>query len=173
MYKIIMCRNVENNIARIRQRLVNGVTTRSELSSDSALRALSISMITRTDRLRVLAFTLPLVKQSQGLLVKSYPSKLLGWNPFHEGHSLQWESQCHETRVCPSPVSANRYQQIKIPTVANPTYIPITIYLNRTQPLIRESSDLLGGYYIILMSGGLNPRAVAGNPSVTRLTHSS
>lgn len=60
-----------------------------------------------------------------------------------------------------------------MPTVAIPTYIPITMYLNRTQPLISESSDLLGGCYIILRSGGLNPKAVAGKPSVTRLTHKS
>lgn len=57
--------------------------------------------------------------------------------------------------------------------VAIPTYIPMTIYLNRIHPLIMLSSDLLGGSFIISLSDGLNPSAIAGGPSVTRLTYSN
>ena len=32
---------------------------------------------------------------------------------------------------------------------------------------------LLGGFFMIPLSGGLNPRAVAGGPSVTRFTQSN
>jgi hypothetical protein len=109
-YNITIWRNVEKRTAAIRYGLVKGVTMSSELSSDSALRALSISIITSTDRDRVHALTLPLVKYSQPLLEKSKPSKLLGWKPFQPGHSLQWESYCHVTREWPSPVSAYKYQ---------------------------------------------------------------
>lgn len=72
----------------------------SELSSESAFKALNISMTTRTDRLRVLALTLPLVKYSQGFLEKSKWSKLFGWkDPLgHEGHSLQFLSYDHATK---------------------------------------------------------------------------
>jgi hypothetical protein len=47
------------------------------------------------------------------------------------------------------------------------------MYRNRIQGLIKESSLLRGGFFIISLSGGLNPKAVAGGPSVTRLTHKS
>jgi len=60
-----------------------------------------------------------------------------------------------------------------MPTVAIPTYKPITIYRKKIQPEMIGWSCLLGGYYMMSTSGGLNPRAVAGNPSVTRLTHSN
>lgn len=62
---------------------------------------------------------------------------------------------------------------MKIPTVANPTYTPMTVYLIKVHPLKRVSSCLLGGFVIISKSGGLNPRAVAGGPSVTKLTQRS
>lgn len=62
---------------------------------------------------------------------------------------------------------------MKIPTVANPTYTPITIYLNKIQDESKESSDFLGGFFIMSLSEGLKPRAVAGGPSVTKLTHNS
>lgn len=35
------------------------------------------------------------------------------------------------------------------------------------------SSCFLGGFYITSGSGGLNERAVAGRPSVTKLTHNN
>lgn len=48
----------------------------NELSSDKAFKALNISITTKTDKLKVLALTLPLVKYSQGLLEKSMPRML-------------------------------------------------------------------------------------------------
>jgi len=47
------------------------------------------------------------------------------------------------------------------------------MYLKRTHPFSRESSDFLGGFFMMSLSGGLKPRAVAGGPSVTRLTQRS
>lgn len=38
---------------------------------------------------------------------------------------------------------------------------------------MRPSSALRGGLSIMSKSGGLKPRAVAGKPSVTKLTHKS
>ena len=38
---------------------------------------------------------------------------------------------------------------------------------------MRSSFYFLGGFFMMSMSGGLNPRAVAGGPSVTRLTQRS
>ena len=49
----------------------------------------------------------------------------------------------------------------------------MTVYLTKTHPLKSVSSCLLGGLVMISKSGGLNPRAVAGGPSVTRLTQRS
>lgn len=48
-----------------------------------------------------------------------------------------------------------------------------TRYRNKIQALINESLLLLGGFFITSLSGGLNPKAVAGGPSVTRFTHKS
>jgi len=62
---------------------------------------------------------------------------------------------------------------MKIPTVAKPTYKPITMYRMNVQLEIRLSSAFLGYCFITSLSGGLKPRAVAGKPSVTRLTHKS
>jgi hypothetical protein len=71
---------------------------------------------------------------------------------------------------------------MKIATVENPTYVPIIKYLVITHPVINGSSlNLnkfiiyfdLGGFFIMFCSGGLNPRAVAGGPSVTKLTHNN
>lgn len=50
---------------------------------------------------------------------------------------------------------------------------PIARYLKNSQPEIRGSLALRGGFSIMSRSGGLKPRAVAGRPSVTRLTQSS
>jgi hypothetical protein len=47
------------------------------------------------------------------------------------------------------------------------------MYLKKTQLEIRLSSDLLGYCLITSLSGGLNPSAVAGKPSVTRFTQSN
>ena len=80
-------------IARMRYGLIQGGITNSELSSDSAFRALSISITTKTESDKVHAFTFPLVKYSQGLAVKSSPSKLATEKPsFQEGHSLQLDN---------------------------------------------------------------------------------
>jgi hypothetical protein len=38
---------------------------------------------------------------------------------------------------------------------------------------MRASSLLRGGFFMISISGGLKPKAVAGGPSVTKLTHNS
>lgn len=62
---------------------------------------------------------------------------------------------------------------MKTPTVANPIYVPTAKYLNITNPLIKGSSFFLGGFFITSGSGGLKERAVAGKPSVTKLTHKS
>lgn len=50
---------------------------------------------------------------------------------------------------------------------------PIARYLKKSQPEMRGSFELRGGLSMMSRSGGLKPRAVAGRPSVTRLTHSS
>lgn len=47
------------------------------------------------------------------------------------------------------------------------------MYLKNSHPVIRPSLEFLGGFFMMSRSGGLNPRAVAGKPSVTKLTHSS
>jgi hypothetical protein len=47
------------------------------------------------------------------------------------------------------------------------------MYLKNSQGVIRASRELLGAFSIMSKSGGLKPSAVAGRPSVTRLTHSS
>lgn len=47
------------------------------------------------------------------------------------------------------------------------------MYLKNSQPVMRDSLGLLGGLFMMSISGGLKPRAVAGNPSVTKFTHNS
>jgi hypothetical protein len=42
-----------------------------------------------------------------------------------------------------------------------------------TNSVMIGSSCFLGGFYITSGSGGLNESAVAGSPSVTRLTHNN
>ena len=49
----------------------------------------------------------------------------------------------------------------------------MAMYLKNSQPEIRGSLGERGGLPIMSRSGGLKPRAVAGRPSVTRLTQSS
>lgn len=46
-------------------------------------------------------------------------------------------------------------------------------YLQKSQPEMSGSLGERGGRDMISRSGGLKPRAVAGKPSVTRLTHSN
>lgn len=58
-------------------------------------------------------------------------------------------------------------------TVATPTYAPTTRYLTRTQGVMRGSAARRGGRRITSPSDGLKPRAVAGRPSVARLTQRS
>lgn len=50
---------------------------------------------------------------------------------------------------------------------------PIARYRKKSQPEMRGSLALRGGLLMMSKSGGLKPRAVAGRPSVTRLTHSN
>lgn len=50
---------------------------------------------------------------------------------------------------------------------------PIIRYLKKSHPLISGSLGLRGCLSMMSKSGGLNPSAVAGNPSVTRLTQSN
>lgn len=47
------------------------------------------------------------------------------------------------------------------------------MYLKNNHGVIKDSFELLGGLSIISKSGGLKPKAVAGKPSVTKLTHKS
>lgn len=49
----------------------------------------------------------------------------------------------------------------------------MAMYLKKSHPVIRPSLEFLGGFFMMSRSGGLNPRAVAGKPSVTKLTHNS
>lgn len=72
------CPRIDPAIARIRYGLIHGGIVIKELSSESAFNALNISITTRTERLKVLALTFPLVKYSQGFAEKSNPPKLLG-----------------------------------------------------------------------------------------------
>lgn len=58
-------------------------------------------------------------------------------------------------------------------TVAQPTYMPTIMYRKNNHLLTRGSRLFRGGKRIMEWSGGLNPRAVAGRLSVTRLTHNS
>lgn len=50
---------------------------------------------------------------------------------------------------------------------------PMAIYLKNSRPLMRGSLALRGFLSMMSMSGALKLRAVAGRPSVTRLTHRS
>lgn len=50
---------------------------------------------------------------------------------------------------------------------------PMARYLKKSQPEMRGSLGERGAFPMMSKSGGLKPRAVAGRPSVTRLTHSS
>ena len=45
------------------------------------------------------------------------------------------------------------------------------MYRKKSHPEIRGSLAEQGGLFMMSMSAGLKPRAVAGSPSVTRLTH--
>ena len=65
------------------------------------------------------------------------------------------------------------YQYAKTPTVAKPTYSPTTMYRKKTHGVMSWSSARRGGRFMMSASGGLKPRAVAGGPSVTRLTQRS
>lgn len=78
----------------MRYGLIQGGIVIKELSSDNAFNALNISITTKTDKLKVEAFTFPLVKYSHGLLVKSIPPKLftLKESLGHEGHSDQLDN---------------------------------------------------------------------------------
>lgn len=50
---------------------------------------------------------------------------------------------------------------------------PMAKYLKKSQPEMRGSLGERGALPMMSRSGGLKPSAVAGRPSVTRLTHSS
>jgi hypothetical protein len=72
--------------------LTNGLAVKSELSSEIALRAFNISIITRTESERVEALTFPSVKYLHGSAYKSSPStKLTGAKSSFDqvGHSPQ------------------------------------------------------------------------------------
>lgn len=47
------------------------------------------------------------------------------------------------------------------------------MYLKKSHGVIRDSLGERGAFSIISKSGGLKPRAVAGKPSVTKLTQRS
>merc|ERR1719419_887766 len=100
-------------------------------------------------------------KISQSMPVKS---------SFSSWHFMKWDSWWW---VTPGPVGSYRNHQAAPPTVAAPTYPPIAMYLKNSHLEIRGSLGERGGLPMMSRSGGLKPRAVAGRPSVTRLTHSS
>ena len=51
--------------------------------------------------------------------------------------------------------------------------LPIVIYRKNNHGVINDSFEFRGGRSIISKSGGLKPSAVAGKPSVTKLTQSN
>ena len=57
--------------------------------------------------------------------------------------------------------------------VSYPIVPPMARYLKNSHPEMRGSLGERGSLPMMSRSGGLKPRAVAGRPSVTRLTHSS
>ena len=65
--------------------------------------------------------------------------------------------------------------RILIPVHTNKDYDspPMAMYLKNSHPEMSGSLGERGGFCIMSRSGGLNPRAVAGSPSVTRLTQRS
>ena len=63
------------------------------------------------------------------------------------------------------------YHHTNTPIVAKPTYKPVIKYLIINHFDKIDSLRGLGLFFIASGSGGLNPRAVAGGPSVTKLTH--
>jgi len=65
-YRIIIWLATDPKMARMSQGLIQGGIVINELSSDKALRALNISIMTSTDKLSVDAFTFPFVKYSHG-----------------------------------------------------------------------------------------------------------
>lgn len=50
---------------------------------------------------------------------------------------------------------------------------PIARYLKNNHPLINGSFAFLGAFFIMSTSGGLKLSAVAGGPSVIKLTHNN
>eukprot|EP00955_Chlamydomonas_euryale_P022781 240401-Chlamydomonas_euryale.AAC.12 len=71
------------------------------------------------------------------------------------------------------PVAALTYHHTNPAVVAIPTYSPMTRYRTKSQELTMGSSARRGGCAMTLRSALLKPSAVAGRPSVTRLTHRS
>lgn len=68
------------------------------------------------------------------------------------------------------------YKELKVKTKSGsskPTYMPTTIYLTKSHLSTIGSSDRRGRRCMMSCSGLLKPRAVAGRPSVTKLTQSS
>ena len=51
--------------------------------------------------------------------------------------------------------------------------LPMIRYLKNSHPEMRASLEERGGFFMMSKSGGLKPSAVAGRPSVTRLTQRS
>ncbi len=47
------------------------------------------------------------------------------------------------------------------------------MYLKKSHGVMRDSLGERGGFSMMSRSGGLNPRAVAGRPSVTKFTQSN
>ena len=97
-------------------------------------------------------------------------------------HSVHRVSCFHETGACPSRLGSRpktfkkegqRYHAAKMPTVAEPTYAPTASQRKSSHGVMSSSSEGLGGLVMMSGSGGLKPRAVAGGPSVTRLTQRS
>lgn len=138
-YSMRQCRPNEIDMAMRSHAFLQGGMVTKLLSSERAFRELNISIATSTESDNVIAFTLPLPKYSQGFekVIRRLPAMNGVALKFdHDEHSPQLRSCDNSTRVCPSltrliPMKdACVYHNIKIPTVAIPTYVPITCHFD-------------------------------------------
>lgn len=88
----MQCNMIDIAIATSKYGLANNPITNIDPSSDNAFKALNISIMTKTERLRVDAFYLPQEKYKHGSLEKSYFPKLTTLKSFQSWHSAQFLS---------------------------------------------------------------------------------
>mmetsp|Transcript_25300 Transcript_25300/g.51483 ORF Transcript_25300/g.51483 Transcript_25300/m.51483 type:complete len:216 (+) Transcript_25300:3-650(+) len=151
-----MCCANDRHTAPISHTLFHGGRERRLLLSVIALRALNISMVTRTERATVPGFLSLNTSRS---------------NPLEKVVAL---SRAWFLRSCANvmrgPCGFLHIHQMYPHTVAIPTYAPVTRYLVSIQPSTSCSARERGGRCMMPGSAGLKERAVAGRPSVTRFT---